>query len=376
MANTKISALTSATTPLAGTETLPIVQGGATVKATVANVTGSGLYAGSFTTLASSGNATLGDATTDTVRVNGYMGVGVAPASSTGLLTGHTALTGAGPIGIFANLTGPSTATTSIRSIVTRADTAAATFTVADVMQISLSNSIKGAGSTITNQHGAYIADQTSGTNNYGITSLVSSGTNKWNIYASGTAANAFAGNVRIGSVVAPTVALDVTGAVKVSTTITPLDNIIQGTAAKGVNFTANTPTAGMTSQLLNWYEEGTWTPTASSTVGAITTYSSAGTYTRVGRQVTVTAYVDLTNVGTASGSLLINNFPFKNGGASGAGYLQQMGNARETGVTGVTYACLLVGNSTDGYITGLAGGGITWVNVYQYALSITYYTV
>ena len=32
MADTKISALTSATTPLAGTEVLPIVQSGATVK--------------------------------------------------------------------------------------------------------------------------------------------------------------------------------------------------------------------------------------------------------------------------------------------------------------------------------------------------------
>ena len=52
MANSKISALTSATTPLAGTETLPIVQSGATVKATVANITGAGNYAGSFTSLA------------------------------------------------------------------------------------------------------------------------------------------------------------------------------------------------------------------------------------------------------------------------------------------------------------------------------------
>lgn len=39
MANTKISALTSATTPLAGTETLPVVQSGATTKVTVANLT-------------------------------------------------------------------------------------------------------------------------------------------------------------------------------------------------------------------------------------------------------------------------------------------------------------------------------------------------
>jgi hypothetical protein len=39
MADKKISALTSSTTPLAGTEVLPIVQGGATVKVSVANLT-------------------------------------------------------------------------------------------------------------------------------------------------------------------------------------------------------------------------------------------------------------------------------------------------------------------------------------------------
>jgi hypothetical protein len=39
MANTKISALTSATTPLAGTEVLPIVQSSATTQVTVANLT-------------------------------------------------------------------------------------------------------------------------------------------------------------------------------------------------------------------------------------------------------------------------------------------------------------------------------------------------
>ena len=62
--------------------------------------------------------------------------------------------------------------------------------------------------------------------------------------------------------------------------------NIIQGTAAKGVNFTANTPASGMTSQLLNWYEEGTWTPIDSS--GASLSFTIYGaTYTRIGRLVT-----------------------------------------------------------------------------------------
>lgn len=60
--------------------------------------------------------------------------------------------------------------------------------------------------------------------------------------------------------------------------------NLVQGTAAKGVNFTANTPAAGMTSQLLNWYEKGTWTPTGN----GISYSSAAGSYTRVGNLITV----------------------------------------------------------------------------------------
>jgi len=71
-------------------------------------------------------------------------------------------------------------------------------------------------------------------------------------------------------------------------------DNITQSTAAKGVNFTANTPAAGMTSQLLNWYEEGTWTPTRNGFTEVLGggTITATGTYTRIGRQVTVTAQV------------------------------------------------------------------------------------
>jgi hypothetical protein len=54
MADKKISQLTAATTPLGGTEVLPIVQSGATVKATVANIVGAGTSPGSFTTATAS----------------------------------------------------------------------------------------------------------------------------------------------------------------------------------------------------------------------------------------------------------------------------------------------------------------------------------
>jgi hypothetical protein len=67
--------------------------------------------------------------------------------------------------------------------------------------------------------------------------------------------------------------------------------NLIQGTAAKGINFTANTPAAGMTSQLLNWYEEGTWTPVDASGAGLSISVTQA-LYVRIGRTVTINVFI------------------------------------------------------------------------------------
>jgi hypothetical protein len=55
--------------------------------------------------------------------------------------------------------------------------------------------------------------DTTATTNTYGFRSALNSGTGKFAFFAGGTANNAFVGNVRIGSTVTPTAALDVTGA-------------------------------------------------------------------------------------------------------------------------------------------------------------------
>jgi hypothetical protein len=92
--------------------------------------------------------------------------------------------------------------------------------------------------------------------------------------------------------------------------------NLIPSTAAKGVNFTANTPAAGMTSQLLNWYEEGTWTPVLTCvTPGdlAITFTSNSGNYTRTGNRVNLVCNIVTSSFTytTASGNLRIDNFPF-----------------------------------------------------------------
>ena len=105
-------------------------------------------------------------------------------------------------------------------------------------------------------------------------------------------------------------------------------DNITQSTAAKGVNFTANTPAAGMTSQLLNWYEEGTFTPVitySSPGVGLTITYvagSQKGFYIKIGNTVNVMIDLRINTFvkGTASGFVQVTGLPFtaKDTGAFG----------------------------------------------------------
>ena len=94
-------------------------------------------------------------------------------------------------------------------------------------------------------------------------------------------------------------------------------DNMVQGPAGKGLNLSANTPAAGMTSQLLNWYEEGTWTPTddgvSSGVIGTWAFVAGSGKYTRVGRVVTVEAAFSGAAIGltAATGYYRWSGLPF-----------------------------------------------------------------
>ena len=80
--------------------------------------------------------------------------------------------------------------------------------------------------------------------------------------------------------------------------------------SGQGIDFSA-TPGTG-TSELLNDYEEGTWTPVVSSTSGTITTVGAvSGTYIKVGSQVTVFADISITTLGTGSNALRVAGLPF-----------------------------------------------------------------
>jgi hypothetical protein len=238
MADTKISALTSATTPLAGTEVLPIVQSGTTKKVSVADLTaGRDVSASSITT------------------------------------------SKAGLAGDFYNSTGSG---------------------VVEILRLRWNNSGTGGALTLTNQVGTVLGQIANGGDANGTYLAFSS-------YSNSTALTEWA---RFGG----------------------NGNLAFSVANKGINFTANTGAAGMTSQLLNWYEEGTWTPSFVGT-GTLTTVTYDGRYTRVGRQVTCTAIITVTDWGTFSALSYIGGLPF----TVNSSFPPAVGVLKETYATGKT---------------------------------------
>jgi hypothetical protein len=90
-------------------------------------------------------------------------------------------------------------------------------------------------------------------------------------------------------------------------------DNIVMA-SGKGIDFSATSNSAGtMTSELLNDYEEGTWTPTLTSdTSPSGVTYSGrVGKYTKIGRVVHIEFVIGLTSKGTGTGDVFISGLPF-----------------------------------------------------------------
>mgnify|MGYP003349767296 CR=1 FL=1 len=266
MTDKKISALTSATLPLNGTEVLPIVQ----------------------------------SSTTENITVNNLASGNLKSQSTTGVL----------------QVSGPSTASTRVMTVPDANFTAART----DSSQTfsGLQTFSNGTSSIGTSGGAAQYYTACGNAANYG-----------GNWYDGSTVYNTFIGRIPSGlSGVGeedafgyvtiengtPTLRVKFT---KSATTFNNV-NVAFATAAKGINFSANTPAAGMTSQLLNWYEEGTFTPTVVgyTSAGTATYIRQLGYYTRVGRQVFFNLDV-VYNSGTGTGDLGIAGLPFACNSAS-----------------------------------------------------------
>ena len=95
--------------------------------------------------------------------------------------------------------------------------------------------------------------------------------------------------------------------------------DIIMGTSGKGISFAATSDATGMSSEVLDDYEEGTWTPVFAGSGGTSgQSYSiQVGVYTKVGNLVTASCYATLTDKGTITTTLQLSGFPFTSSSTS-----------------------------------------------------------
>jgi hypothetical protein len=93
--------------------------------------------------------------------------------------------------------------------------------------------------------------------------------------------------------------------------------NLIIGTAGKGIDFSADPSAAGMTSELLDDYERGAWTPSLSDGTNSSSFVTSSGWYTKIGNLVTLgfAAYnLDVSGLSATTSPLRITGLPFTSG--------------------------------------------------------------
>ena len=139
-----------------------------------------------------------------------------------------------------------------------------------------------------------------------------------------------------------------------------------------GITFPA-TASASSDANTLDDYEEGTWTPS----IGGNATYTAqTGTYTKIGRLVTIQGDITINVIGTGS-IYTISGLPFTAGA-------QQWGSVG--GFTGlntgniVFISCYVDSGATNLSFNGLSAAGVTsgllapFKNGAQIAFSISYY--
>jgi hypothetical protein len=120
--------------------------------------------------------------------------------------------------------------------------------------------------------------------------------------------------------------------------------NLIIGTSGKGIDFSITSHPAGMTSELLSDYEEGTFTPDlrfGGAKVGMAGTFT--GNYTKIGRAVNVQVRIALSAKGSSTGVATIEGLPF----------------------TSSTYPAAIIDPSNTWVLTGAAFVGLASTTLY-----------
>ena len=90
-------------------------------------------------------------------------------------------------------------------------------------------------------------------------------------------------------------------------------------TSGHGIDFSATSDSTGTTqSEILDDYEEGTWTPTiAYSNSGSATLSEALGYYTKIGRKVHVIITITVSAQGSGSGNVQLGGLPYTTGSSA-----------------------------------------------------------
>jgi len=124
------------------------------------------------------------------------------------------------------------------------------------------------------------------------------------------------------GTYVTPTTLSNNTLPASVTNLATSGTNTMSALGAGIATFSAagvisSTATTGTGSVAL--VEEGDWTLSLSASIsGTITASAQGGKYTKIGRQVTVTGFIDISSVSSPTGALFLNGLPFQSGATTG----------------------------------------------------------
>jgi len=282
MADTKISALPASTVPLAGTEVLPIVQSSTTKQVSVANLTAGRSFDASGMTLTS----------TDAGATEGPL------------------------LDLYRDSASPTAADTLAEIQFNGKDSAGNKQKYACIHGSILSptsGSEQGQIHFETQTAGASTEKMIIGTTNLVINEIGA----VFNVRIEGdTDANLFytdATNSRVGvGTISPAEKLDVVGNIKLSGNVIPASGF-------GIDFSATSHPAGMTSELLADYEEGTFTATATPDTGTITLSTDTLRYTKTGRTVNISGVLVVGSVSSPTGNVFFT-LPFAAGFSCGGG--------------------------------------------------------
>ena len=332
------AATVSTTLGVTGTATMAainasgtVAMAGAATVGTTLGVTGTSTMAAinASGTVAMAGAATVGTTlgVTGASTLTGTLGLGITPDVGTGARMRYSLTTAATQYGFFIDPINSSAATTGFTGVAISLRTTNAVYTTTNLLSIVIGDPTKGASHTITNNDAISINDQTAGsTRNSGVRTMLASGAGKYNIITH-TAQSVIGGNLRVGGSTDPTVALDVTGAALISTTLG-----VTGTSTMAAINASGSVTLSGTSFFRS--------PTTSNTPGTFNFYLAAsGIREGTAGDVNIDTYnagwgsrlaISQAGAVTIPGTLGVTELATFNGGSSGTPSIRCTGTATD----------------------------------------------